>query len=234
MPPNNYDIPKLAKYLHLTEKEIQKLAERGDLPGRKIQGAWAFVREEIHHWWEQKIGLSDSRELETVEVALAKNAVEEESPVLLANLIPEGGIEIPLRAKTKDSVIRSMSALAANTGLLWDADKMADALKKREDLHPTALDNGVALLHPRRPIPSILGETFLMLGISPRGLPFGGGFDNLTDIFFLLCSTDDRIHLRGLARLSRLLTLPGFLNELRTKGDAESARNWIEESEEKI
>ena len=234
MPPSTYDIPKLAKYLHLSEKEVQKLAERGDLPGRKIQGVWAFSHEEIHHWWEQKIGLSDSRELETVEVAIAKNAIEEESPVLLANLIPEGGIEIPLMAKTKDSVIRSMSALAANTGLLWDADKMADALKKREDLHPTALDNGVALLHPRRPIPSILGETLLLLGISPRGIPFGGGHGNLTDIFFLLCSTDDRIHLRVLARLSRLLTLPDFLDGLRTKGDANSARAWIEESEEKI
>jgi len=231
---SNFDIPKLAKYLRLTEKEVQKLAERGDLPGRKIQGAWAFSREEIHHWWEQKIGLSDSHELETVEVVLAKNAVEEESPVLLVDLIPEGGIEIPLAAKTRDSVIRSMSTLAANTGFLWDAEKMADALKKREDLHPTALDNGVALLHPRRPIPSILGETFLMLGISPRGIPFGGGFGNLTDIFFLLCSTDDRIHLRILARLSRLLTLPGFLDELRAKNDAEAARDWIAESEEKI
>jgi len=234
MPPSHYDIPKLAKYLHLSEREVQKLAERGDLPGRKIQGVWVFSPEEIHHWWEQKIGLSDSRELETVEVALAKNAIEEETPVLLANLIPQGGIVIPFMAKTKDSVLRSMSTLAANTGLLWDADKMADALKKREDLHPTALDNGVALLHPRRPIPSILGETFLMLGISPRGIPFGGGHGNLTDIFFLLCSTDDRIHLRTLARLSRLLTLPDFLDELRTKGDADSARAWIEESEEKI
>ena len=231
---SNFDIPKLAQYLHLTEREIQKLAERGDLPGRKIQGDWVFSREEIHHWWEQKIGLSDSRALETVEVALAKNAVEDESPVLLADLIPEGGIEIPLAAKTKDSVIRSMSTLAANTGLLWDADKMAEALKKREDLHPTALDNGVALLHPRRPIPSILGETFLTLGISSRGIPFGGGFGNLTDVFFLLCSTDDRIHLRILARLSRLLTLSGFLDELRTKEDAASVRDWIAEAEEKI
>ena len=230
MPHSNFDIPKLAKYLHLNEKEVQKLAERGDLPGRKIQGAWVFSQDEIHHWWEKKIGISSHGDLEAVEVVLA----EEESPVSLVDLIPEGGIEIPLAARTKDSVIRSMSALAASTGLLWDADKMAEALKKREDLHPTALDNGVALLHPRRPMSAILGETFLALGISSSGVPFGGGFGNLTDIFFLLCSTDDRIHLRILARLSRLLTLPGFLDELRTKEDATAARDWIAESEEKI
>jgi len=231
---SNFDIPQLAKYLHLTEREVQKLAERGDLPGRKIKGDWVFSQEEIHHWWEQKIGLSDSRQLETVEVALAKNAAEKELPISLVDLIPEGGIEIPLAARTKDSVIRSMSALAANTGLLWDADKMAEALKKREELHPTALDNGVALLHPRRPIPAILGETFLTLGIAPRGIPFGGGHGNLTDVFFLLCSTDDRIHLRVLARLSRLLAQNGFLDELRAQDDAASARDWIAESEEKI
>ena len=231
---SNFDIPKLAKYLHLTEREVQKLAERGDLPGRKIQGEWVFAREEVHHWWEHKIGLSDSRELETVEVVLAQSAVEKETPVSLADLIPEGGIDIPLLARTRDSVIRSMSALAAHTGLLWDADKMAESLKKREDLHPTALDNGVALLHPRRPNPSILGETFLTLGMTPRGIPFGGGLGNLTDIFFLLCSMEDRIHLRVLARLSRLLALPGFLDELRTKDNAVSARDWIAVSEEKI
>ena len=231
---SNFDIPKLAKYLHLSEREVQKLAERGDIPGRKIQGDWVFSREEVHIWWEQRIGLSDSRELETVEVVLAKNAIEEEEPVLLANLIPESGIEIPFMAKTRDSAIRSMSTLAANTGLLWDAEKMAEALKKREDLHPTALDNGVALLHPRRPLTAILGETFIVLGITPRGIPFGGGFGNLTDIFFLLCSTDDRTHLRVLARLSRLLTIPGFLDELRIREDAASIRDWIANSEEKI
>lgn len=234
MPHSNFDIAQLAKYLHLTPKEVQKLAEKGKLPGRKLQGEWTFYREEIHHWLEKKIGLSDSQELASVEVALDAAAVEEEITVSIAELIPEGGIEIPLTAKTKDSAIRSMSNLAMSTGLLWDADKMAEALKKREELYPTAFDNGVALLHPRRPLASILGETFLTLGISMQGIPFGSSSGVLTDVFFLICSMDDRIHLRVLARLSRLLTLPNFLDDLRQQSDAASIRQLIADYEKKI
>jgi PTS system nitrogen regulatory IIA component len=38
----------------------------------------------------------------------------------------------------------------------------------------------------------------------------------LTDVFFLICSTDDRTHLRILARLSRLLTDAVWLTQLRS------------------
>jgi futalosine hydrolase len=44
---------------------------------------------------------------------------------------------------------------------------MAEAVAAREDLHPTALENGVALLHPRRPQTSILAEP-LVLSAAPR------------------------------------------------------------------
>ena len=37
----------------------------------------------------------------------------------------------------------------------------------------------------------------------------------LTDVFFLICSVEDRGHLQVLARLSRVLGWPGFLDALR-------------------
>ena len=50
--------------------------------------------------------------------------------------------------------------------------------------------------------------------------PDGG----LTDIFFLVCCRDDRTHLKVLARLSRLLLRPGFVESLR---NAETAtQTW--------
>ena len=92
---------------------------------------------------------------------------------------------------------------------------MTEAVLDREAMHTTALENGVALLHPRRPLPSILADRFVTLAVSTAGIPFGGPRGALTDIFFLLGSTDDGIHLRVLARLSRLFAIPGFLTELR-------------------
>ena len=80
-------------------------------------------------------------------------------------------------------------------------------------------------------MPSILGQAFLALGCSPGGIPFGGGRGSLTDIFFLICSVNDRGHLRTLARLSRVIGSPGFLDRLRQVPDAVAAHQLITESE---
>ena len=155
---------------------------------------------------------------------------EDKQEVRIAEMLPLEAMAIPLPARTRNSVIDSMVKLAERTGWLWDAKEMAESVKAREDMHTTALENGVALLHPRRPMAKILAQPFLALGRTSGGIPFGGGAP-LTDVFFLICSTEDRGHLRVLARLSRILTAPGFLDALREAADAEQAHRLIVETE---
>ncbi len=125
-----------------------------------------------------------------------------------------------------------MVELGARTGLIWDVDKFAEAVRVREDLHTTALENGVALLHPRRPLHAILGGPLLALGRTTRGIPFGG--DSLTDLFLLIGSVDDRGHLQTLARLSRLLGSPGFLDELRSASEPRAVRELFATAEAQL
>jgi len=235
MPHTNLTLHQLSRYLHLPDAQIRKLVDKGAIPSRRVGGELVFSRDEVHRWLEQRIGVSDEEELIQVEAALTKSVPPGtvEDDVSLTSLIPDGAIAFPLLAKTRDSVIRSMVQLAAATGLLWDTDAMSEAVKAREELHSTALDNGVALLHPRRPMPSILGDTFLSLGVVPSGVPFGGA-SGLTDVFFLICSTDDRVHLRILTRLSRILTYPDFLRQLRESSSELEVRELISEREETI
>jgi PTS system nitrogen regulatory IIA component len=149
-------------------------------------------------------------------------------------MLPAEAIAVPLAARTRSAVFTAMANAAAQTGFLWDPEKMAEAIRSREELYPTAMDNGVALLHPRRPMPTILGQAFLALGVTSAGIPFGGERGSLTDIFFLICSVEDRGHLRTLARLSRILAAPGFLDQLRQAPDAHAARQLIVQTEEKL
>lgn len=232
MPYGDFDVESLARYLHLTPQQVVKLAERGKLPGRKVGGRWLFARPDIHRWFEQRIGLSDEDELVEVESVLREASPADEK-ISIAAMLPPEAIAIPLYARTKNSVIDSIVEVAARTGWLWDPKAMADAVRAREDIHPTALENGVALLHPRRPMPHILAQPFLALGCTTCGIPFGSDVP-LSDVFFLICSTDDRVHLRVLARLSRVLSSPGFLNALRQAPDAQSARKLIQEIERKL
>jgi PTS system nitrogen regulatory IIA component len=227
MAEEDFDVDRLAAYLHRMPAEIVKLVERGKLPGRRVGGAWRFSAAEIHHWMEERIGLSDDDELASVEGALDRHGRhDEDDNISIGSLMHLESIAVPLLAKTRGSVIRSMAKLAGETHLLWDVEAMAEAIRAREAMHSTALDNGVALLHPRRPLANILAEAVLALGITPSGIPFSND-GRLTDVFFLICSTSEHEHLRILARLSRVINDAFFLSDLRAAPDARAARDLI-------
>jgi PTS system nitrogen regulatory IIA component len=224
----DFGIDNLAEYLHLTPAQVARLVERDKLPGRRVAGQWRFSQAEIHHWLETRIGLSSEGELAQMEEVLRrKPGSVDDRETAIASMLPPEAIAIPLHARTRGSVITEMAELAARTGWLWDASKMAEAVRSREDMMPTALDNGVALLHPRRPLANLLGQAFLALGRTERGIPFGGARGALTDVFFLICSVDDRGHLRTLARLSRLISDGALLDALRQAPDAQAAHQAI-------
>ena len=236
MSESDFDVASLAAYLHITPQQVQKLAKRDEIPHRRVNGKLQFPRPEIHHWMEERMGVLDDVQLAAVEGRLEKEhqaSVVEDTTVEVAKWLSVDSISVPLAARTRKSAISTMAQLAAETGILWDADKMTAAVTAREELQSTAMDNGVALLHPRRPLPSILGDNLLALGIAGQGIPFGGS-RTLTDVFFLVCSMDDRSHLRVLARIARIISNESLLEEIRAAGDATSVYECICEAESNL
>lgn len=234
MAAKDLDVDQLAVYLHLTPQQVKRLADREQLPGRRIGGQWRFSEAEVHTWLEQRIGASNPEELTRVQQVVDRWSDGQTHAIDLAQLLHPEAIEIPLAGRTRGSVIRRICQLAEGTGLLWDATRMSEAVMAREELHPTALDSGVALLHPRRPQTSLLAEPLLALGVTSQPLPFGNESGHLTDVFFLICSTDDRVHLQVLAKLSRLLSGNDFLTQLRQCGSAKEAHALVARFEEQL
>lgn len=222
----DYDLERLAKYLQLQTHQVAKMADRGRIPGRRIGGEWRFSHSEIHHWLEERMGTSGDIELAQMEKALENSRQGHDEDIDVLDLLAPDTVKIPLDARTRGSVITAMVELAANSGWLWDTAKMEEAIRQRESLHPTALDNGVALLHPRRPLSNTLGQSFLALGRTPKAVPFGHPRGILTDVFVLICALDDRTHLRILAKLSRWLNRPSILATIR--GAANASEFWEE------
>ena len=231
----DFDLASLAEFLHITPAEARKMAERGRVPGKRIGGQWKFFREEIHQWFEDRIGVSDDRELVQVEKVLEIQSTKQlVDSFHIPDMMPEGLVFVPLLARTKPKVIQLLCNNVSETGALWDPDKMGDAIRKREDLHPTALENGVAMLHPRRPMTNIIGEPFIALGVTTSGIAFGGPRGTLTDIFFLIGSTDEAVHLRVLARLSRLIREVDFLETLRGTTSSAEAHSCVVKFDEQL
>ncbi len=228
----DFDVASLAEYLHLTPDQVTKMAVRGRIPARRVSGQWRFSEAEIHHWLEERIGASDAEELTRVQRVLDR-AAGETADRPISELCTTETIAVPLNARTRGSVIRSMCELAARSGLMWDAAAMAEAVQAREQMHPTALDCGVALLHPRRPQTSILADSVISMGVCPSPIPFSDR-GQLTDVFFLICSYDDATHLRILAKLSRLIADGELLAGLRAAHSAGEAWASLKESEEAL
>ncbi len=222
------DLEQLAVYLRRDLREVTKLASRGHFPGQKVAGQWRFARVEINHWIEKQIHNYSDHELTAIE---RHDSPSETAEPLLATLLTEASMAVPLTASTRAAVLRQLVALAEQTWQVYDPDAIFEAVRQREEMHSTALDTGVALPHPHRPLPGALGESIVAYGRTTSGIPFGGPSGTLTDIFFLVCCRDDRTHLQVLARLSRLFLRPGFLEELRSADNSSDSLQVITAAE---
>lgn len=224
------DLHQLATYLHRDVREVSKLASRGYLPGKKVGGEWRFASSEINYWIETQMHAFTEEELAALE-ARAGNRSPLAEP-LIATLLTESTIAVPLAAATKTSVLKELVALAERSWQLYDPESLLNAIKAREELGTTALEAGVAIPHPMRPLsPKAQGESIIALGKTGAGIPFGARDGGLTDLFFLVSCRDATTHLRVLARLSRLMLRPGFLNDLRGTNTSAEALAFIEQAE---
>jgi PTS system nitrogen regulatory IIA component len=213
-------VDQLAAYLQRDAREVGKMASRGYLPGHKVGGEWRFARAEINHWIETQMHAYTEQQLSALESGAARGS--EDGP-LIAQFLSEASIAAPMMATTRSSVLRELVALAEQSWQVYDPEAILDAIRTREEMGTTALGSGVAIPHPRRPLPNALGESVLAFGRTVSGIPFGAAHGGLTDLYFLVCCRDDRTHLRVLARLSRMFLRPGFFDELRaaeTPGEA--------------
>lgn len=221
-------LEELASYLQRDLREVTRLASRGYLPGHKVSGQWRFARAEINHWIETQMHAYTEQELAALETRGDRG--EEQEP-LLTGLFSEATIGVPLRATTRSSVLAELVSLAERSWQVYDPEAVLAAIRQREDLGSTALESGVAIPHPRRPLPNALGDHVVAFGRTASGIPFGAARGGLTDLFFLVLCRDDRTHLRVLARLSRLMLRPGFLDELRAAESPAEACTVLAESE---
>lgn len=206
------DMEQLAAYLQRDVREVGKLANRGHLPGHKVGGQWRFARAEINQWIETQMPSLSEKELTNLESSAARGY---DAEPLLAGLLSQASIAVPLAASTRASVLKELVSLAEQSWQVYDPDAILDAVRQREDMVSTALPSGVAIPHPRRPLPAALGESVVAYARTASGIPFGSTHGGLTDLFFLVCCREDRTHLRVLARLTRLFLRPNFLDELR-------------------
>lgn len=235
MPHRIFTVPEVAEYLQLARIDVESLVRRQEIPFERKGEKLVFRRNDIDAWASRRMMASRQKldDFHKKSSRRAATAPASDRPII-PELLQPGWICPDLRARTKSSVLSEMCRLADATGLVNDPAELLESLREREKMCSTALAGGIALLHPRHHQPYLLGDSFLVLGRTPHPVPFGSPDGRTTDLFFLVCSKDERVHLHALARLCVLCYQTSLLIDLREAVTAEAMHACLVEAEQEV
>lgn len=235
MPHRLLDIESVAAYLHLAGADIERLVHERGIPFEKRGSRIVFRKSDIDMWASQRImGMADRRLVEYHQRSTREAGKVLPGDALMPAMLDDGRIEPAMTAKTKASVLRGLVVLAEKTGRLYDPKELLSSLEAREALCSTGLPGGFAVPHPRFHQPFFFQSSFLVVARTLQEIPFGAPDGRATNLFFLICCEDDRLHLHMLARLCTVAHQTDLLEELRRATDADAMRDVIIGTEEQV
>jgi DNA-binding protein HU-beta len=206
-------IKEVARYLHLRERTVLKLAKSEKLPAVQIDKQWRFKRDAIDSWLQQEFRVTEALE-----------DIPDGTRIPLRDLLPEDGIIHDLQAKDALGAIEELAARAYLNHWLNDKPWFVGAVVEREALASTAMEGGVAFMHTRSRDTSKVAQPFIIVGRSYKGLDLGAPDGKPTFLIFLLGLKYDKLHLPILGRLARALMDPKAVAKLRSSPSAMKMR----------
>jgi nitrogen PTS system EIIA component len=150
----------------------------------------------------------------------------------LLDIVSPGGVVDDLRAETKEGVLREMSEVAAASVPSLSVQGLTSILLDRESLGSTGIGDGVAIPHGKVPGLTRLVAVF---GRSRAGVQFHSLDGKPTHLFFLVMAPEQSagMHLKALARISRLLKDARFRRSLLDARDADDLRRIFKEEDDR-
>jgi mannitol/fructose-specific phosphotransferase system IIA component (Ntr-type) len=130
----------------------------------------------------------------------------------LSELLTPNRIRVPLRALSKEGVLRELVELLLGSnggtggsgGSGGSADEVLQAILERERQFPTGIGYGVAVPHGKTPA---LASLIVVAGTTPAPVPYETVDGEPVRLFFLLAGPESQAgaHVKALSRISRLV-----------------------------
>ena len=154
-------------------------------------------------------------------------------PVKIAEMLDPAAIVAELEGTGKEEVLAELtgSLVAANPSL--NRNEVLRVLLERERLGSTGIGDGVAIPHGKL---NNLDQQLIAFGLSRKGVEFDAMDGKPARLFFLLIAPEDAvgIHLKTLARISKLLKAPQVRDRLQRAVDRQEIYRIIAEEEENL
>ena len=199
---------ELADYIKLNEKTVLKMAQQGHIPGIKIGNQWRFHPLVIDRYLQNQLMQSSDEELNSI-IRTKENVIP------ISRLTNEALIDLDVRAKNKKQALSALADIAFQAGLTSSYENLYAALKKREEMLSTAVGQGVAISHPRHPMDLLFSEPRIVIARIPLGVHFDAPDGQKVCLIFMPCAPTDFAHIRLIAKISKLLHVPGNIERLK-------------------
>jgi mannitol/fructose-specific phosphotransferase system IIA component (Ntr-type) len=147
-------------------------------------------------------------------------------------LLPEQ-IHLDVALPDKVAVLRFVAEAFEGAKVAGNAEKVFQALTKREALMSTGIGGGIGIPHALTAEVEDLSITLVRLR---PGIPFQAIDNRPVDIVIGLAVPENEttLHLRALAGISGLCKKPGMLQHIRTALDAEALWKAMRQAEESV
>jgi len=229
-----FDIKEVARLLGVDARQVNKMAQRGDIPCQKVSGIFRFNQAQITDWLQNRVGTLNQKDLCDLDSGHSAQRNIDNELLLVSNMLSYNLISTELPARTRSSAIRELVNLAGHSDALYCKDTLLTALNQREEISSTAMVGGVAIPHPKQPQPFNIEKPLLIIAHTTTGIGFGAPDGKMTDLFFMTCSPDAQTHIHILARLCRLFYKTPLINELRNAASPDEYIKLITQQEQKI
>ena len=157
--------------------------------------------------------------------------MNKDTTVNILDFLPADAILLDLKSQTKREALKELVTLLGDAHGIKKSEKILDALLEREELGSTGIGQGIAIPHGKS---DHVENVVAILGISKKGIEFDALDGEPVYLFFMLVAPTNSsgLHLKILAKISRLLKDKFFRQALReAKSPAEAIQLIKEENE---
>jgi PTS system nitrogen regulatory IIA component len=150
----------------------------------------------------------------------------------LTSILSEKSLIPELKGNDKTSVIRELAGAVISAEPKVNLEELVRILLEREKLGSTGIGSGVAIPHGKL---SQIDHIVAAFGRSTGGVAFDSQDGEPANLFFVLVAPENTagLHLKALAKLSRLLKDAHFRDRLMQAADAGILYKIISEEDEK-
>jgi PTS system nitrogen regulatory IIA component len=207
------NVRQAAKLLSISESEVYRWVEEGEIPCVLVKNQPLFGRAELLEW-------ATARRL-PVSLELFENGDEGGTRLRFADALEHGGVFHDVPGADRAAVLR---AIVERLPLGEDEDRelLLQILLARESTGSSGIGDGIAIPHVRSPVVFPGTPAVATLSYLATPVPFDAVDHQPVHTVFTLISPTIRGHLQLLARMSAVLLDPGFKELLKRHADRDA------------